>query len=253
MSWYEFQIHLPQQAAERTTSAQAARHWIASLMANAAPKDRPDLRLLHGTTPETSAGIATIRFGWGNKIIRILAVGEASCDLLAAEAHKVTRLLSRSLNMPLRETRHSGTCRILPIRPMQRYAIRNLALRDYQWDDIKQSVLDGSWTERPEIPHAVASTIETGLRQQCELLAMDAASATLALPDDFMLQIDSIGDLQSFRVKPDADFYRLSAVRVRFSVNVELQGVWHVGRLISRGLGLVQPSWQEMHPAAWNA
>lgn len=238
--WYDLQLHLGEGTGEQ--SPDTARQWLAGLMNNAPEKDRPDLRLFHiKNNTQYLDGVSPFRFGAGKEMIRLYAVGESSCDLLAAEGHKLTRLLSRELQKPIKEIRQSGESSIQGLPYFLNYNIRNLVLRDFNWGDIKSiNLRDKDCWKESFLLESLTKTIEKGLREQANLIARDGDDSTFEAPEDILIEILDVGSFRPFEVKPNTKSHRLAATKVVFKMNVKLEGIWHVGRLTARGCGLIR-------------
>lgn len=238
--WSDFQLHLGAGSGEQ--SPERARQWVAGLMNEAQAEERPSMRLFHADEMgHPMDGVSPVRFGAGRDMIRLYAVGASACDLLAQDGHKITRLISRNLARPIKEIRQSGQCNIEQIPYLYPHHIRGLVLKHYSWDELKPLDIckPGGW-DQPKVREAIVRSIETGIRDQAKLLSLDGMGLNFEAPDDVLVDLISVDKIVPFEVKPGSRRFRLSAQKIQFRLNLKLGGPWHVGRLTSRGFGLIR-------------
>lgn len=169
-----------------------------------------------------------IRFG-GGKSFHIYGIGDEVIDFINSESTKVIKLLERAYNTELYEQRVVMPFNIKLSPRLLEYKIPNMVLQQspYQYKKIMamDAVEKNKYTE---------SKIKSGLQHHMDFIdsAIDMDSSQTILGD-----VKINGDLIPVEVKPGVWF--LSAKNVTFRTNLDLQGIFHVGHLISRGFGKI--------------
>lgn len=169
-----------------------------------------------------------IRFG-GGKQFQIFACGDEAVDTLAAEGHKIIKLLSLSYHADLCEQRETGRYDISLAKRLLTYRIPMMII---QQAPKEHKALVGM--DEIEKETFIEEKIRKGIN-----LAMAAIGSELDLSHPEVLLGDVVvgGDIHPIEAKPQVFF--LAARDVSFRTNLDIKGPVHVGHLISRGYGQV--------------
>lgn len=250
--WTELQIHTGEADKARIFEAEAdipgrkERAFIARL-SGAAGNVLPG-EFFH----ESNAGVAPVRFGGFPAGIRIYGVGAQGVDLVESHGSRVRRLVSDWAGRPLMEVRNSGDNALRPSRRLIAYRIPRLVFQRSRVGDrnLMRRVADrytGGPEDLaiPEIREAILHEISHGLARQATDLhghdprfGLDEHGESLDILE-IPWEIVSVGRFRQERVSGGAraPVFGLAAVELVVRGGVDLEGVWHVGRLAARGYG----------------
>lgn len=244
--WLEIKVSLPDEAREKIfpsasggTHASDARNITAKLNEEAGNPLPPEFfhydkqgRPRHGRPP--------VRFGSFSKGISVVGVGTEGVDLVDSLGHKFRRMWSEKIGTPLLESRFSGKNAIRWSTYPRRYLVHGLAIDPPQpWNFDKNNF-------REQLDPIMAKSILEGIKAQVDTNHADddgiQGSEVLNELDQMRVGITGC-ERVTFRSLEHAKSGRAAIVvcrRVEFELPIELEGVWHVGRLPSRGFGLIR-------------
>ena len=245
--WIEAKIHLPDEALERLfpadrggTHAAEARNLTAKLNEAAGFPLPPEFFHYDGNG-KSLTGRPAVRFGSFTRGISVYGVGTQGVDLVDGLAHRMRRMWSDHVGQPLLETRASGSNAIRWSGYPRKYFIHALALDVKQpWTFLKEDWLD---VLRPAMARAVingnASQVDSNHAAHASLRDSEVVSEL----DQLELGITGGEKVGFKRLNTNSEVSNAAVVvckKVELVLPFELEGVWHVGRLPSRGFGLIR-------------
>jgi hypothetical protein len=243
--WSESKILIPAHVLERVFPKEAggvhapdARNVTARLN-EAAGFPLPNLFFHYDPAGKPLGGRPLVRFGSFSAGISVQGVGEEGADLVEGAAHHVRRLWSRHLDTPLVEQRYSGQCSIdWSARPVDYYIHQLLVDPPASWWEARHGL--------EELKPVLAQAIKRSLLAEIESLHGRSPgvvnSDVLNEIDGVAVELVSVDSLRFKHLNPGSGGKAaLPCARgVRFRLPVSLSGVWHLGRLCSRGFGKVR-------------
>lgn len=244
--WLEVKISLPDgvreqifPAASGGTHASDVRNITAKLN-EAAGNPLPPEFFHYDAAGRPRHGRPPVRFGSFSKGISVVGVGAEGVDLVDSLGHKFRRLWSDKVGKPLLESRFSGANAIRWSKYPRKYLVHGLAIDPPQpWGFSKENF-------REQLDPLMAKMILSGIQAQIDTNHADddsiQGSEVLNELDQMRVGITGCERL-TFRSLEHAKNGRAAIVvcrRVEFELPIELEGVWHVGRLPSRGFGLIR-------------
>lgn len=244
--WLELKVHLPAEALERIfpassggTHASDARNITAKLNDGAGNPLPPEF--FHYSQPgRPRHGRPPVCFGTFSKGISVVGVGAEGVDLVDAYGHKLRRMWSEMVGAPLLESRFSGTNAIRWSAYPRKYLIHGLAIDPPQpWSFDRNNF-------REQLDPVMAKAILAGIKAQVDSIHADDSSiqGSEVLNELDQLRVGITGcERLVFRSLEHSPSGRAAIVvcrRVEFEMPIELEGVWHVGRLPSRGFGQIR-------------
>lgn len=245
--WIEAQIHLPDDALERIFPAERggphaseARNLTARLNEEAG-HPLPPVFFHYDGQGRSLPGRPSVRFGSFRRGISVQGVGTEGVELVDSLAHRLRRMWSDHAGAPLQERRSSGTNAIRWSPFARRYLIHGLAIDAPQpWTFSKEG-----WLE--ELRPVMAKAVVNGIIAQVDSNHADDASIrdseVLSELDQVVVGIDGAERVAFKSLNTKAEGNKAAIVvcrRVELTLPFELEGVWHVGRLPSRGFGLIR-------------
>lgn len=244
--WLELKVSLPDEARERIfpvasggTHASDARNITAKLN-EAAGNPLPPAFFHYDEVGRPRHGRPPVCFGTFTKGISVVGVGAEGVDLVDAYGHKLRRMWSEKVGAPLLESRFSGTNALRWSAYPRKYLIHGLAIEPPQpWSFDRTNFRD-------QLDPIMAKAILAGIQAQVDSNHADDSSiqGSEVLNELDQLRVGITGcERLTFRSLEHSKSGRAAIVvcrRVEFEIPIELQGVWHVGRLPSRGFGQIR-------------
>lgn len=249
--WLEAKIQLPSEALERIfplarggTHADEARNITARLN-EAAGNPLPPEFFHYDAAGHPMHGRPPVRFGSFTRGVSVVGVGARGADLVDSLAHRFRRMWSDHVGSPLLETRYSGKNAVRWSYP-RRYIVHGLAVEPPQpWSFTKDDWFE---TLKPLIAKAIAS----GLLAEAESVhGEDSSISNSEVLSEFgahcvgVLSCERLG-FKALHASKSGKEHGKAAIavcrRVEFTLPIDLDGTWHVGRLPSRGFGLIRPA-----------
>ena len=250
--WIEAKIHLPDAALEWLfpasrggTHPAEARNNKAKLNEEAGFPLPPEF-FHYDSQGKSLTGRPAVRFGSFTRGISVYGVGAQGVDLVDGLAHRLRRMWSDHVGQPLVETRASGTNAIRWSGYPRKYLVHALAI------DVKQpwTFSKENWLE--ELRPAISKAVIGGIVALGDSKHAGDASIRGFEGGSELGQVEggiTGGEKVGFkRLNTNAEESRAAVVvckKVELVLPFELEGVWHVGRLPSRGFGLIR--WQRAY------
>lgn len=184
--------------------------------------------------------VSSFRFGGGEGLIRIFAIGKLASEWLEDNASTIRRAVSGFFEIPIAEQRYFTTIAIQHSQTPIKYRAFNLVtaqkVRQFQ---------DHDKLSDTEIANMCGNIIAKGIERQIDFL--DLPTRGIEIP----ISITNIGD---FVVAGNASKgYQTQARKiVEFSLNAEMMGSWAAGNLMSTGRGIILPlrTWNQSQSAS---
>lgn len=176
-------------------------------------------------------GPAPYRVSLSRQSVEIVALGIAASTLLAQKAEDLSKTLTAFAQKPVPYHIGGGECAVSASTTLHYYTIPRLV-----WQGGKPSQWPAQSTMEQENGNAFGKHIKT-------IIAKDLIrqAETFALPCDEHGSIIKVKatPLSPVRIKPDAPRL-LASARVHFATNYDIRGIWHIGKLCSRGYGRIR-------------
>lgn len=200
----------------------------------------PNTFFNYGSTGRPLQGRPPVRFGAFSTGLAVQGVGPQGAEMVDSMAHHVRRIWSTHVGAPLVEHRYSG-------RNALRWAARPA---EYLIHQLAFDLPKGWWIDQPQakltlLPH-LAALIKRGLTAEVDDIHRNDMSIhgsdVLNEIDDMMIDIVSIDGVGLTKVNPGTTNRAVLpyAYGVRFKLTIDIDGIWHVGRLSARGFGKIR-------------
>lgn len=247
--WQEIKIPLPEDVLARVFPPQRggprgddARNITAHLN-ELAGYPLPNQFFNYNDKGQPLNGRPPVRFGSFSRGISVQGVGVQGCDLLRSCGHHVRHLWSVKNDVPLREVRSSGRNAISwSPRPID-YFVHQMAVDPpKQWLHLGKEAKFDVQDLKPLLQESIKRSLMAEIRcLHGEDPSIDG-SEVLSQWDDVRIDVIDVARLGFHPTHTSrASKAVLPAVKhVRFRAAIKLDGIWHVGRMSSRGLGLVR-------------
>lgn len=244
--WLEVKVRLPDKAlgaifpaARGGTHASDVRN-ITAVLNEAAGNPLPPEFFHYDKAGRPRHGRPPVCFGSYAGGVSVVGVGKEGVDLVDSHGHHFRRMWSNKVGQPLLESRYSGENAIRWSPYPRKYLVHGLAIEPPQpWTFTRENF-------RQALDPIMSKAILAGIIAQAD---SNHADDPLIQGSDVLNELDEIQvgitgcERLTLRSLEHAKSGRAAIVvcrRVEFELPFELQGVWHVGRLPSRGFGLVR-------------
>ncbi len=220
---------------------------LIAILNDRAGKPLPSSIFNYNDAGTTIHGMAPVRFSVFKEGVRFFGIGRRGADLIEEQGHVLKRLLSDSAGIRLNESRSSGQNRIRYARQAVHYRARSIIFENHHNSGIDRQALTFTPkdVELPQVVPAVLKATKSSIIRQVTELHGDDPTVLMGEDgfdvnlDDINLEVVSIEKLAQYNVTqfnaPRAS--ELAAVNVILRSNVDLDGVWNVGRLCAKDYG----------------
>lgn len=189
----------------------------------------------------TYTGLSPYRFAASKGIFSLTAIGGGSVFTLENAAADVVGMLSGHVQKDLSYEWRIGEARISLNAYRSRYAICKMIVQNSQSlsgaaghvNKKRGEALRSGGVDHPLVKEWVRLAIERNLMRQSDLLFAEYPEN-----DEIEFSVTHIGKMAPVKVKDRVS--RMAAFDVEFETNLEIQGVWHAGSLISYGYGFIR-------------
>lgn len=182
----------------------------------------------YNSTGTPLSGLSPFRFG-GGSVCHFYAIGDDAVGLLNNEGDKVIKLLEMSYDTKLFEQRKVSPYCVTHTNRLLHYRIPMMVLQQSPIQYRQIMSMDSSGKDA-----FVQEKIKAGLEQHFRFLGLpvEIDSSETVFGD-----VSITGDIHPVEVKPGVWF--LAAREISFRTNLDLEGIFHVGHLVSRGYGQI--------------